>query len=135
MSAELKPACEGLDDDTMFPSSDSEHYAADVDFAKSICAACPDLIRRKCLVWALAQKEPAGVWGGYSTEERTDLLRGLSEEVERRKRGHAPKKIDDEAAARMHADGQSKHDIARHFGTSTRTVERALERTREVVAA
>jgi len=35
---------------------------ADVEFAKSICTACP--IRRECLDGALSRKEPWGVWGG-----------------------------------------------------------------------
>jgi len=35
---------------------------ADVEFAKSLCQACP--IRLQCLNGALERREPWGVWGG-----------------------------------------------------------------------
>jgi WhiB family redox-sensing transcriptional regulator len=35
---------------------------ADVEFAKSLCQACP--IRQACLTGALERREPWGVWGG-----------------------------------------------------------------------
>ena len=40
--------------------------------AKAICAACP--VTQSCLRWALAAREPYGVWGGLSVEEREALL-------------------------------------------------------------
>lgn len=40
--------------------------------AKAICAACPVLAQ--CRSHALAVKEPYGVWGGLSEEERSALL-------------------------------------------------------------
>lgn len=35
---------------------------ADVEFAKSLCQACP--VRQACLAGALERREPWGVWGG-----------------------------------------------------------------------
>lgn len=35
---------------------------ADVEFAKSLCGACP--ARAACLAGALKRREPWGVWGG-----------------------------------------------------------------------
>jgi len=35
---------------------------ADVEFAKSLCQACP--LRQGCLAGALERREPWGVWGG-----------------------------------------------------------------------
>ncbi|HEX7536673.1 MAG TPA: WhiB family transcriptional regulator [Dermatophilaceae bacterium] len=35
---------------------------ADVEFAKSLCGACP--VRTECLAGALDRAEPWGVWGG-----------------------------------------------------------------------
>jgi WhiB family redox-sensing transcriptional regulator len=35
---------------------------ADVEFAKSLCQACP--VRQECLAGALDRREPWGVWGG-----------------------------------------------------------------------
>ena len=40
--------------------------------AKQICQACP--VVANCLRWALAAREPYGVWGGLSVEEREALL-------------------------------------------------------------
>lgn len=34
----------------------------DVEFAKSLCTACP--VRAACLAGALERQEPWGVWGG-----------------------------------------------------------------------
>jgi WhiB family transcriptional regulator, redox-sensing transcriptional regulator len=35
---------------------------ADVEFAKTLCGACP--VRLECLAGALSRAEPWGVWGG-----------------------------------------------------------------------
>ncbi len=35
---------------------------ADLERAKTLCAACP--VRRQCLAAALERAEPLGVWGG-----------------------------------------------------------------------
>jgi WhiB family redox-sensing transcriptional regulator len=43
------------------------------DAAKKICSGCP--VTRECLDWALRTREPYGVWGGKSTEERTQLIK------------------------------------------------------------
>lgn len=55
-----------LAEDLPCRSSDPELFfaesPADVEFAKSICTACP--IREACLSGALERKEPWGVWGG-----------------------------------------------------------------------
>lgn len=40
--------------------------------AKEYCAACP--VTAQCLRWALETREPYGVWGGKSVEEREELL-------------------------------------------------------------
>ena len=41
--------------------------------AKQVCASCP--VTQACLSWALRTREPYGVWGGKSTEERAQLIR------------------------------------------------------------
>jgi WhiB family redox-sensing transcriptional regulator len=40
--------------------------------AKAICATCP--VITNCLRWALVAREPYGVWGGLSVEEREALI-------------------------------------------------------------
>jgi WhiB family redox-sensing transcriptional regulator len=44
--------------------------------AKAICADCP--VIKNCLRWALAAREPYGVWGGLSAEERESMLQQRS---------------------------------------------------------
>jgi WhiB family redox-sensing transcriptional regulator len=41
--------------------------------AKQICSLCP--VRAECLAEALRRREPHGVWGGLTTNERHALLR------------------------------------------------------------
>lgn len=40
--------------------------------AKAVCAGCP--VIENCLRWALATREPYGVWGGLSADEREATL-------------------------------------------------------------
>ncbi|MCW2535353.1 MAG: Transcription factor WhiB, partial [Modestobacter sp.] len=40
--------------------------------AKAVCGRCPVL--ESCLQHALSVREPYGVWGGMSEEERTRLI-------------------------------------------------------------
>jgi WhiB family transcriptional regulator, redox-sensing transcriptional regulator len=49
--------CRSGDPDLFFAEA-----PADVERAKSLCAACP--VREQCLVGALERREPWGVWGG-----------------------------------------------------------------------
>ncbi len=48
--------------------------------AKAVCAACP--VIENCLRWALAAREPYGVWGGLSENERDAAI----QRMERRSR-------------------------------------------------
>jgi WhiB family redox-sensing transcriptional regulator len=36
--------------------------------AKSLCGACP--IASRCLTWAVMNKEPFGIWGGKTPQQR-----------------------------------------------------------------
>lgn len=44
--------------------------------AKSICANCG--VRSECLAYALATKEPYGIWGGLTEVERKSLAQSRS---------------------------------------------------------
>lgn len=41
--------------------------------ARKICLQCP--VRAECLKFALRNREPCGVWGGFTTREREAILR------------------------------------------------------------
>lgn len=64
----LAGACRMLSTDMFFPASDTEAGPA-----KSVCDACP--VEEPCLEYALAAREPEGVWGGCTFSERRAILR------------------------------------------------------------
>lgn len=62
-------------DSTLFFHPEGERGAARrrrAEAAKAICATCP--VIEECRDHSLAVREPYGVWGGLSEEERADLL-------------------------------------------------------------
>lgn len=59
-----KAACKGLTS-IFFPERD--HLVAQ-SRAKQICNGCP--VRQTCLDYALSTREPNGIWGGKTEEER-----------------------------------------------------------------
>lgn len=64
--------CIGLDQEIFYPQRGESTRPA-----KAICAGCE--VRLDCLEDAIARREPYGVWGGKSTEERRILLRRVKE--------------------------------------------------------
>ncbi len=67
--------CRGNHSHLFFPPSTSERKdereRREVR-AKSICKVCP--VRRDCLDYALAIREPYGIWGGLTEIERRQQL-------------------------------------------------------------
>ena len=63
---DLNDQAEHAGSDIPCQESDAELWfaesQADVEFAKTLCAACP--VRIACLAGALSRNEPWGVWGG-----------------------------------------------------------------------
>lgn len=77
---ELRAACRGPQAAVFFPPSYSERRDEKADRelrAKAICAGCA--VKKDCLDYALAIREPHGIWGGMNEHERRALLvqRGL----------------------------------------------------------
>jgi WhiB family redox-sensing transcriptional regulator len=67
-------ACRGSDPE-MFFSPDAERgprRRARESAAKALCAVCP--VVQQCLEHALAVREPYGVWGGLTINERDSIL-------------------------------------------------------------
>jgi WhiB family redox-sensing transcriptional regulator len=68
-------ACRGVDPETFF-SPDAERgprRRAREAAAKALCHVCP--VVQECLNHALTVREPYGVWGGLTINERDQLLR------------------------------------------------------------
>lgn len=69
--------CRSGDAAVFFPPATFEHKPDREEReakAKAICEDCP--VRVECLDWALATREPHGVWGGYSETERRLMIAG-----------------------------------------------------------
>lgn len=61
-------ACQGADTTVFFPASDNNAGPA-----KAICDTCPVAV--ECLEWAIETRQPDGVWGGMTAQERHRLVR------------------------------------------------------------
>jgi WhiB family redox-sensing transcriptional regulator len=71
--------CRDEDPELFFPIGSTGPAAVQVEAAKQVCFGCP--VRLECLEWALATAQDAGVWGGFSEEERRALRRARRREA------------------------------------------------------
>jgi len=72
---QFEGACRDADE-TLFFHPEGERGVARMArdrAAKAVCAECP--VRRECARHALQVREPYGVWGGLSEEERETVYR------------------------------------------------------------
>lgn len=71
---QVHAACRGTDTATFYhPENERGPSRARRERrAKAVCAQCGVL--EHCLRWALTTREPFGVWGGLTVEERERLL-------------------------------------------------------------
>ncbi len=75
---QLQAACRRLDS-TRFFHPDNERGSARagrIAAAQAVCARCP--VIAACADHALTVREPYGVWGGMSEEDREEILAGRS---------------------------------------------------------
>jgi WhiB family transcriptional regulator, redox-sensing transcriptional regulator len=73
----LRAACRAVEGDLFF-AADGERGLAKrrrERAAKAICVGCP--VREECAGYALTTREPHGVWGGLSEQERERIWRGM----------------------------------------------------------
>jgi WhiB family transcriptional regulator, redox-sensing transcriptional regulator len=63
-------ACRHADPELFFPTATAAGQAQE---AKAVCARCP--VRTACLAYALATRQPYGVWGGATEKERRAMNR------------------------------------------------------------
>lgn len=72
---QLQGACRG-EDPSLFFHPEGERGALReerIQAARSICASCP--VRAMCAEHALAVREPYGIWGGLSEDDREEIYR------------------------------------------------------------
>lgn len=58
--------CAQTDPDLFFPEVGERNPAA-----KAVCGRCA--VREQCLAFAMGNREPYGIWGGLSADERKKL--------------------------------------------------------------
>lgn len=78
---QLDASCQGLNSSVFF-HPDGERGSARArraGKAKAVCQRCP--VIEQCRRHALATREPYGVWGGLTEEERRDLRTGAQHPV------------------------------------------------------
>ena len=76
---QLKAACRGPQAAVFFPPPQFERKDEKLERearAKDICRTCS--VRTDCLDFALSIREPHGIWGGKSENERRALLAATS---------------------------------------------------------
>ena len=67
----LGAACQSDSSEIFFPLNEMvEELVAP---ARAICRACPVVV--ECLAFAIANRQPYGVWGGLTTPERDQIGR------------------------------------------------------------
>lgn len=69
-----RAACKGPHAAVFFPPSQPERRddrEEREERAKAICRGCP--VMRSCLEYAIAIREPHGIWGGLNENERKEL--------------------------------------------------------------
>src|SRR6478752_6342206 len=71
---QLDAACRGMDSATFFHPAAERNAAREqrIASAKAVCRTCPAI--KECLAHALTVREPYGIWGGKSEDERAALL-------------------------------------------------------------
>ena len=80
-------ACRTADPDLFFPVAVGAAASPQVTRALRICDGCP--VRQACLDFAMRTREPAGIWGGTTPEERIRVLRARHRRPARRAWGQA----------------------------------------------
>jgi WhiB family transcriptional regulator, redox-sensing transcriptional regulator len=80
-------ACLTADPDLFFPVAVGEASGQQVSRALGICADCP--VKQQCLEFAMQTREPAGIWGGTTPEERIKVLRSRNRRSRARRAGWA----------------------------------------------
>lgn len=71
---QLQAACRDADAATFFhpPQERTRNRERRIQRAKAVCAQCP--VVAACRQHALSTREPYGIWGGLSEDERAGIL-------------------------------------------------------------
>jgi WhiB family redox-sensing transcriptional regulator len=59
-----------------FPEGTEDSKRYDIGMAKYLCSGCP--VIDECRMYALEAKEPYGIWGGLTADERASFTKAVS---------------------------------------------------------
>src|SRR5436305_8397651 len=65
---QARAACKDCDPELFFPLGTTGAAVPDIEWAKTICGACP--VQSECLDFALKTRQEFGIWGGTTEDER-----------------------------------------------------------------
>lgn len=70
-----------------------------INRAKKVCSECP--VRLECLRYAIKLREPNGIWGGHTPEERELMIRRIryKRQAESRRRRREERKKEEAQSA------------------------------------
>ncbi|MDX6356547.1 MAG: WhiB family transcriptional regulator, redox-sensing transcriptional regulator [Streptomyces sp.] len=126
---QLVAACRGVDSSLFFHPEGERGAArsAREASAKEVCMRCP--VRAECATHALAVREPYGVWGGLTEDEReammgrsrsrvTESEAEVDSEADFKRRAARAERADFESEAEVEADFEAEPDFDRDFDPS-----------------
>lgn len=70
----MSAICKDSNAELFFPIGSTGQALDMIEAAKQVCGGCP--VTEECLQFALDTNQEAGVWGGYTEEERRAIRRG-----------------------------------------------------------
>jgi WhiB family redox-sensing transcriptional regulator len=112
-------ACASVDPEIFFPVGYGREARRQTADAKAVCQRCPS--RTACLKWALETGQHAGVWGGLSEDERSEL--SSVQESSMTRCMNRQDWIEEQLAA-----GKPQKAIARELGVYSSLLCRAIQR-------
>ena len=87
----LRGACRDEEPELFFPVGIKGAARIQAEIARAVCRRCA--VQAQCLSYAVATRQPDGIWGGTTTEERDALARAGRRRAPHRKHlslaGHA----------------------------------------------
>lgn len=99
-------ACHGVDPDLFFVSTAPNDDGAAVREARAVCAGCN--VVDACREYALAAREPFGIWGGLTVEERRAELRRRGRAA---RTGGFIRRVDEARARRLDAGARQAVEL------------------------
>lgn len=122
-------ACREEEPDLFFPVGNTGAAVRQIEEAKAVCRRCP--VQRQCADWALATRQPHGVWGGIDEDERAVIVRREKRQVTDPNSGRSlvVQRIlnDSNNYRRLHHAGYTNTELAHTYQTNAQVVRKVNE--------